>query len=469
MFLDNLRRRLLDLEDSVSHQEHLLQHLKEQRAAVQLQLDRFVYPILTLPLEITSEIFLWCSPRDFAADPSEAPMLLLQVCRAWRAIALSVPVLWDSIDDEFTTPAKMEDVVTSWFSRAGARLFLKLSYISDPESAPMHSLIHRHASRLQSLKLYTHSQCLCDLADIRPFPLLRDLYLCSYNFDMPESTGTPIPVFSGAPLLRHLSLECISPSALLMPWSPLTKFSAFELSLLDCLDVLRLATSLSKFHRHGVLEAEETGTGQPLHHSGITSLTVAAGVHSDDDVLPFLTLPCLQEFRLGDPSHSYNKEMNTRILPFLSRASATLRTFTVDLLPLLPNELVPIEWFHITTHLTTLDLAYPQYMRQFLHALDRRRTPDFLPKLENLVYSKGSSDQVNNQLLDALQSRGPDDAPDSDTDTSCARLETFCQIWPENVSGLRARIPLEHVASLRALVSRRLHIHIGTRDMNTFH
>ncbi|KAJ7167781.1 hypothetical protein C8R46DRAFT_870883, partial [Mycena filopes] len=58
-------------------------------------------PALTLPVEITSEIFLCCLPRTSEyflpptfESPVRAPMLLLQICRTWRAIALSSPRLW---------------------------------------------------------------------------------------------------------------------------------------------------------------------------------------------------------------------------------------------------------------------------------------------------------------------------------------------------------------------------------------
>ncbi|KAJ6630351.1 hypothetical protein B0H10DRAFT_1649973, partial [Mycena sp. CBHHK59/15] len=56
-----------------------------------------VYPILTLPLEITSEIFSHCLPPNILmVEPSTsaAPLLLTEICRTWRTIALSTPGLW---------------------------------------------------------------------------------------------------------------------------------------------------------------------------------------------------------------------------------------------------------------------------------------------------------------------------------------------------------------------------------------
>ncbi|KAJ6570464.1 hypothetical protein DFH09DRAFT_831302, partial [Mycena vulgaris] len=61
-----------------------------------------VYPVLTLPYEITSEVFIKSLPpspiftKDFKNGPNsfEAPLLLSQICREWRSIAISTPHLW---------------------------------------------------------------------------------------------------------------------------------------------------------------------------------------------------------------------------------------------------------------------------------------------------------------------------------------------------------------------------------------
>ncbi|KAJ7074687.1 hypothetical protein C8F01DRAFT_930196, partial [Mycena amicta] len=57
-------------------------------------------PILTLPNEITANIFQRYLPEyPNASLPagSGSPTLLSHVCRHWRAVALSMSVLWSSI------------------------------------------------------------------------------------------------------------------------------------------------------------------------------------------------------------------------------------------------------------------------------------------------------------------------------------------------------------------------------------
>ncbi|KAJ7474798.1 hypothetical protein FB451DRAFT_1464872 [Mycena latifolia] len=395
-------------------------------------------------------------------NPYLPPLLLLQVCKAWRAVAVSTPALWDTIGEtEFSNAENMENAITSWFGHAGSRpLSLDITYIGERDSTHLHSLICRHASRLQSLALCIEDD-FSDLADIRPFPLLRHLTLISFG-RMGEPNGIPIPAFGDAPLLRHLKIHNLPPSRLMIPWSQLTNFTATLVALEECLGVLRLATALEEFHRSCCPRAEQGSVIGPslMCHSDLTSLTVdALDYYVDYDILQSLTLPRLEKLQVGGRFGEWTDLLNTVVLPFLHRISSTLRTFTVGLSPV-----VPTEWFHITTHLTTLELVRPQYATEVIHALDRRNAPDFLPRLQTLVYSECASDQVDINLVNALNSRCADAA--ADPDTSCARLESFRLIWPKYEPA--RTLALAHVASLRALASQGMHIHVGTCDHNTF-
>ena len=69
---------------------------------------------------------------------------------------------------------------------------------------------------------------------------------------------------------------------------------------------------------------------------------------------------------------------------------------------------VPVHWFYPLTHLTALELVHSMalpFTTDVIRALDRRTTPDFLPRLQAFVSLDCGSDQVDNELLDALASR----------------------------------------------------------------
>ncbi|KAJ7215601.1 hypothetical protein GGX14DRAFT_305468, partial [Mycena pura] len=70
--------------------------LEEKRRAIFNSLNGVVYPILTLPPEITSRIFVHCLPHHGRVRPSLrcAPLVLTRICGKWRAVALSTGELW---------------------------------------------------------------------------------------------------------------------------------------------------------------------------------------------------------------------------------------------------------------------------------------------------------------------------------------------------------------------------------------
>ncbi|KAJ7241326.1 hypothetical protein B0H12DRAFT_1237051 [Mycena haematopus] len=468
MPLQELRQRLADLDATISYHESILQELKQQRFSILSELNAVVYPVLTLPPEIMAQIFLWCIDVERCSHPSVAPLLLTQICRDWRALAFCTPELWDTISEiEFDLDRRAETVVETWFSRAGTRpLSLGIIYPENLESARLESVILKHASRLQSLDVMTSSEIFSGFVGIQPFPMLNNLELTYLEGLYDDLDAGDIQLFGsdGAPSLRHLSLETVPPSALIMPWAQLTKMTFTLISLSECLNALRWATSLFEFYRHGPEFDGQSGSEQlSVRHSSLNILSVSTS-NGDEDVLQFLVLPALQKFELGDRFTIYARDMDTDIVPFLSRISGTLRTFHVGMSPT-----VPVHWFQPLTQLTTLELVRSMglpFKTDVIRALDRRISPDFLPQLQSFVFSDCGSDQVDQELLDALASRC--DARDA----AHAKLESFSLIWPEFDYSLNdpfVRLPLVNVLPLRALAARGMRIHIGTPDQNSFY
>ncbi|KAJ6470704.1 hypothetical protein DFH09DRAFT_1008199 [Mycena vulgaris] len=461
-----LRQRLSDLDANISHHESILQELKQQRSAILSELNLVAYPVLTLPPEITAEIFKWCIDTGMRLLPSVAPLLLTRICRDWRALAFSTPALWDTISEiEFDVHPGAEAVVETWFSRAGTRpLSLGIMFPQSLDSTCLQSVILQHASQLQSLDVMTNSEVLCNFTAVQSFPILSNLILsCLDDYD--DEDHIQLFGIHGAPALRHLSLEGVLPSTVIMPWAQLTKITLSLLPLWECLNALHWATSLHEFRRQGPPEEGEQSTSEEssVHHSSLISLAISTS-DEDEDILPLLTLPRLQRLELGGRFGVYQTYLDIDIVPFLSRVSGTLRTFNVGMSPT-----VPVQWFYPLTQLTTLELVRSMglpFTTDLIRALDRRTSPDFLPRLQSFVFSDCGSDQVDDELLDALGSRC--DA----TDAAHAKLESFSLIWPTfdyKPEAPAARLPLVNVLPLRVLAGRGMRIHIGTRDQNSFY
>jgi hypothetical protein len=94
------RARVADLEAQISYLERSLSALRIEKTLVQERLDSYKYPVLELPNEIVSDIFMQFLPPYPLFPPLIGPLsptLLTQICRRWREIALGTPALWSAI------------------------------------------------------------------------------------------------------------------------------------------------------------------------------------------------------------------------------------------------------------------------------------------------------------------------------------------------------------------------------------
>jgi len=77
-----------------------------------------------LPFDVWGEVFFHCLPLDHFIQPSAftAPLLLCQINRAWRDLALSMPRLWSSLSVKIGRNGCIPNtkLVSPWLSRAGA-------------------------------------------------------------------------------------------------------------------------------------------------------------------------------------------------------------------------------------------------------------------------------------------------------------------------------------------------------------
>ncbi|KAJ7797341.1 hypothetical protein B0H14DRAFT_3548551, partial [Mycena olivaceomarginata] len=109
-----------NLTAAISFLEPILDAVRTRLQDVQNQLDSIVYPVLTLPPEMTSEIFIHCLPSEpEIVFPDDAPLLLTRVCRAWRQIAISTPALWATfVAEETDSIPRLAEIAKTWLKRA---------------------------------------------------------------------------------------------------------------------------------------------------------------------------------------------------------------------------------------------------------------------------------------------------------------------------------------------------------------
>ncbi|KAJ7074015.1 hypothetical protein C8F01DRAFT_1360749 [Mycena amicta] len=102
------RTRLSVLNAQIQQLHVALNMLCSERQLVNDRLDAYTYPVLTLPNEIVSEIFIQYLPTYPSCPPllgDGSPTKLGQICRRWRAIAHTTPALWRAVEIFLSEPS----------------------------------------------------------------------------------------------------------------------------------------------------------------------------------------------------------------------------------------------------------------------------------------------------------------------------------------------------------------------------
>ncbi|KAF9005966.1 hypothetical protein BDQ17DRAFT_320970 [Cyathus striatus] len=170
-------------------------------------------PILTLPVEITVEIFqLYCEAyRTFPGHPTHPEIILTHVCRHWHEISTSLPALWRHL---VLSPQSSPNIVALYLQRSeGLPLDLNCNlryHLHDVKSRAralqLWELVAASSSRWQRLITHFEQRDISTImAQLGPLagPILEDLQLISSN-QYKLSDGL---IFQGGlPLLKELHL-----------------------------------------------------------------------------------------------------------------------------------------------------------------------------------------------------------------------------------------------------------------------
>ncbi|KAJ6615630.1 hypothetical protein B0H10DRAFT_57672 [Mycena sp. CBHHK59/15] len=371
-------------------------------------------PILTLPQEIYSEIFVHCVseiwiPKLYSSD-IDAPMSLLNVCRKWRSIALATPALWttfvvnlDRLRLSSAAAGDFEKHLETWCSRARS-LPLSLSFVGHVTKKigtdRLSGTITPYLSKVRFLKLEITVDDFFKLR-VSKASLLQTLNLGAgkvYNKSEGPEPGA-VTVSESFPVLRTLILnEGTIPPHRSIPWHQLTTLIVTEdLSIDDCLQVLRWAPSLVECEFRTYATEDEDDTAYPVSHARLTSLLLGDCAH----LLLFLTLPALRVLQLQD----MDDETDACVVPFLARSAPPLRKF---LLRENTYMKVSTQCYLSIPGLTHLELHGMKEAGaiEFLNLLEKE-PKTFLPNLEHLAFINTTFYRVSSYrlLLRALRSR----------------------------------------------------------------
>ncbi|KAJ7107175.1 hypothetical protein C8R43DRAFT_1114284 [Mycena crocata] len=256
------------------------------------------YPVLTLPNEITSEIFIHFLPTYPLCPPPTgllSPTLLTHICSRWRQIALSTPALWRAFSWQFTNSGTFDEkmeLLKKWFMRAGSSL-LSIEAAEDrlPTGILLEALLP-HRERLEYARLRTShfDPNLLHEAMIS----LRRLHLL-LEFD--EYPAPPIK-FHGVPLLRSVSFEYRTEGTVMLPWAQLTSLALDYVFPEECTPILQQAVNLVHCELAIASESRGTFSEEPnIQLLRLESLVLMGGI--DRHCLDTFTVPALRSFHIS--------------------------------------------------------------------------------------------------------------------------------------------------------------------------
>ncbi|KAK7017403.1 F-box domain-containing protein [Favolaschia claudopus] len=227
------REHMAALETQIADLERRLAILRDEKALVQETLDAYKYPVLEVPNEIVSEIFIQFVPPYPSRPPNRgtlSPTLLTQICTRWRQIALSTPQLWRAVhiavwDDAVGSHPQIQ-LAGTWFSRAGIYpLSLEISGTRDSSITREEiSDLAVEQARWEYLKINV-SDLDTVFGLVGSMPQLR-------HIDVDVSRSSEIVTLEQVPLLCSAVLSGFAPSYIVLPWNQLTPLALKRLTTL---------------------------------------------------------------------------------------------------------------------------------------------------------------------------------------------------------------------------------------------
>ncbi|KAJ7772204.1 hypothetical protein B0H16DRAFT_1880919 [Mycena metata] len=293
--------------------------VKLERKALQQHLANYIYPVLTLPNEVISEIFL----QTLDASPSlvgrASPIYLGHICQKWRDIAQSTPSLWCTVAIRvFKYGAQnLLQLLEMWLARS-RRCPLSITFIDQTGGQVVASRLLRailqHRDRWETLDLYLSWDTIPDIVQ-GDLPLLRHLEVRlddRLHGQAPTGTTGSARAFFG-PKLTTVTLHGQEATMLRLPWGQLTTIT-IDQSLDRLVHILHSTTNVTHLSLQ-ILPLEDSDlldiipSIPPLLH--LRSISILkfwtnrqGAVHrkSETELLRRLTLPALRHLRLPAPT-----------------------------------------------------------------------------------------------------------------------------------------------------------------------
>ncbi|KIM91548.1 hypothetical protein PILCRDRAFT_132466 [Piloderma croceum F 1598] len=339
-----LERRIKQLTDEVKRIQSTIAPLTVELGKLYSMIysrKAMVATIRRIPPEILGQIFIYCLPDNQFVQPfkANAPLLLCQICSAWRMSALAIPQLWSSLNI-FRMKSMGWDPARTWFGRSGKlplsigvrEEIFRTKTFADP-------LTKKFLARCRNLSIgitsaFVDGLCMDNLQGPNWGSLDSVEIYSFYGF----SLGTPITLPASATNVRQIKLKSPNYSDHLdrlelgLAWNRLTHFSSAPflsanrvLQLFRCCPELTHCSIKCSGRPHGV---------SPVTHMMLQSFHFTydgSNQHYLGDFFDSFSLPALQDMQMDLRGADLESGIwpTTQIVSFLSRSACPLQKLEI--------------------------------------------------------------------------------------------------------------------------------------------
>ncbi|PBK84398.1 hypothetical protein ARMGADRAFT_1170039 [Armillaria gallica] len=435
-FLAGLQERIVQARASL---EDLLD--EERRVGRTVELYKIIErPILRVPEDVVREIFLTSLATEEEGTDTLSrqfvPLVLSQVCRDWRSIALSTSRLWSSIKldfDLYHDEMACQYLLQMYLLRSATHdITLFIHSMRDISSCHLIPAILLSAPRWTNLSVSIPYHSLHTFSAARGS--LHRLNRLSIQFigdvpDLPVGLAEPVfDAFEYAPLLRSFSLKGAYEGSkqISLPWSQITEYAGDE-GTTSFADILKLAPRMeSASLRLKKLWPHEVHNFPLIHEHTHKRLRILHVYEFEDDfhspvspeacithLLSHIAFPALESLNMTY-AHQWTR------MPFFSPGSvpANLKSISIDAIHIPQYDI--IELLDTTASISSLSVAYsltaaedqnegnPHYIHKdrLLLYLNANIIPNAVPRLTSLaIRFLNEEPYLATSFVDMVQSR----------------------------------------------------------------
>lgn len=452
----------------IQHLQAITRQLEDERNSLRKISNyrrAFPAPIRRLPPEILTLIFSYCTLINdhnhlTNVSLSIAPVNLSQVCKWWRELTLSAPVLWSNIGIDIDALESISDGESDDDGMEEYEIMYNLRWLQVQHTI---QLLHRFLERSKNMPLSLSIRC--GAASEFPDRLSAAIDECSSRLAISEldlllpGDGIYWNFCNNAPRLRHLTLhdplggKVLPPRRL--PGDAFLKFSAlwgltvtYDLDVFDTVplpsiqslhscrqslpNLLSLIRSCPNLSYLAVKDSLRSDSQTDLTLCHIRSLSIST-LHSEN-IARFLIVPDLISLTLQHGSPEINLTTDS-IIQMFSRSLCTLESLSLNCKPMSTDDVRSIIGHDACLSLRSLSVdklgsftnPTKQELVELLHFSDSIR---FLPNLHSFRIALSEYTHLD-RLYSMLLSR-------------CGTLETVLLSWPKppRLSHFKSRLKL---------------------------